>query len=54
MSARLSAEELLNMLDAGVIERYMLSDEELARVEAYEAEIDAMIEAHIAATEGAV
>lgn len=54
MSARLSAEDLLNMLDAGVIERDMLSNEERALVEAYEAEIDAMIEAYIAATEGAV
>lgn len=49
---RLSAEDLLNMIDAGVIERCMLSDEERALVEAYEAEIDAMFEAHIAAMEG--
>lgn len=45
MSARLSAADLLNMIDAGFIDRYMLSDEERALVEAYEAETDAMIAA---------
>lgn len=51
MSARPSAKELFDLLDAGLIERYMLSAEELAQVEAYEAGLDAMVETQIAAAE---
>lgn len=43
-----TAEELCDLLDAGVIERYMLSDEQRAQVDAYEAELDALIDAHVA------
>lgn len=44
----LAAKELYDLLDAGIIERYMLSDEQRARVDAYEAGLDALLDARAA------